>query len=394
MHLLEGTIQPYAWGTTDAIANLLGRRPDGTPVAEYWLGTHRQGPAAVDGTTLDKFVQADPAVLGPRVHKAFGGELPFLMKVLSARHALSIQAHPSREQAEEGFARENAAGIPLDAFERVYSDPWPKPEILIALDLFETLSGFREPVETAALLSALGVARELGSLVTPLTERKGAAALAQVFLEVLSLEGERARIVDIISAAAMRQSGEPGPVGDFARTAVELDSVFPGDRGILAALLMNRVILHPGEAMYVPAGQMHAHLRGTGIEVMANSDNVIRGGLTPKHVDVRELVTVVDFEPRTPQILQPLRESPGVERYDISCPEFDVWRLPGSTEPVPLPGEGSARILLVVEGSLELRGPDGSQQLGRGGSVFLAADEAGVTAVGDGLAFLSASGIR
>lgn len=394
MHLLQGTLQHYAWGTTDAIANLLGREPDGRPTAEYWLGTHPQGPAQAAGTTLDKLIGADPAVLGSRVRDSFGDELPFLMKVLSARHALSIQAHPSRAQAEEGFSRENAAGIALDSPERVYSDTWPKPEILIALDLFETLSGFREPVQTAALLSALGVAGELGSLMTPLTERKGAAALAQVFLEVLSLDGDRARIIDVVSAAAMRHSGEPGPVGDFARTAVELDSVFPGDRGILAALLMNRVTLRPGEAIYVPAGHMHAHLRGTGIEVMANSDNVIRGGLTPKHVDVRELVAVVDFEPRTPQVLQPIRQRPGVERYSITCPEFDVWRLPGSTEPVTLPGEGSARILFVVDGGVTLQGAGPGQELGRGEAVFLAAGEADLTVSGDGLAFLSASGTR
>lgn len=394
MHLLQGTLQHYAWGTTDAIAKILGLEPDGRPTAEYWLGTHPQGPAQAGGTTLDKLIGAEPALLGQRVRDSFGDELPFLMKVLSARHALSIQAHPSREQAEEGFTRENAAGIPLEAPERVYSDSWPKPEILVALDLFETLSGFRDPVETAALLSALGVAGELGSLMTPLTERKGAAALAQVFLEVLSLDGDRARIIDIVSAAAMRHATEPGPVGDFARTAVELDAVFPGDRGILAALLMNRVTLHPGEAIYVPAGHMHAHLRGTGIEVMANSDNVIRGGLTPKHVDVRELVAVVDFEPRAPQVLQPIRQRAGVERYSITCPEFDVWRLPGSADPVVLPGEGSARILLVVDGEVTLRAAGAEQQLGRGEAVFLAADEAEPTLSGHGLAFLSASGTR
>lgn len=394
MQILQGTVQRYAWGTPDAIPILLGTEPDGGPNAEYWLGTHRQGPAQIGETSLDRLIADDPSVIGEKVRETFGNELPYLMKVLSARHALSIQAHPSRQQAEEGFARENAAGIAPDAPERVYSDPWPKPEILIALDLFETLTGFREPVETAALLSALGVSAELGSLVTPLTERKGAAALAQVFLEVLSLEGERARLVDVVSAAAMRHSGEPGPVGDFARTAVELDSVFPGDRGILAALLMNRVTLRPGEAIYVPAGQMHAHLRGTGIEVMANSDNVIRGGLTPKHVDVRELVAVVDFEPRQPEILRPIAEGPGVGRYPTACPEFDVWRLTGAAEPAYLPGRGSARILFVVDGSLTLHGADEVREVGRGEAIFLAAAEDEVAVTGDGLGFLSASGTR
>jgi mannose-6-phosphate isomerase len=394
MHFLQGSVQHYAWGTTEAIPELLRRQPDGTPHAEYWLGTHPQGPARVGELTLERLIAGDPSLLGESVRGAFGDELPFLMKVLSARHALSIQAHPSRAQAEEGYARENEAGVPLDSPERVYSDPWPKPEILIALDLFETLSGFRDPLETAALLSGLGVTGELGSLINPLTERKGAAALAQVFLEVLTLEGERARLTDVVSAAALRHAGDPGPVGDFARTIVELDAVFPGDRGILGAALMNRVTLRPGEAMYVPAGQMHAHLRGTGIEVMANSDNVIRGGLTPKHVDVRELVAVVDFEPRVPQVLNPITERPGLERYDIACPEFEVWRVLGSPEPAPLPGVGSARVLFVTDGSLTLHADGTSHRLEQGEAAFLGAAEHPVATSGEGLAFLSASGTR
>lgn len=396
MHLLQGTVQHYAWGTTDAIPALLGTEPDGTPHAEYWLGAHAQAPSKVGDTTLDALISSDPSILGDKVRGTFGDDLPFLMKVLSARHALSIQAHPSREQAEVGFARENAAGIPQDAPERVYSDDWPKPEILVALDEFETLSGFRDPMSSAALFSALGVSEDLGSLLAPLTERKGGAALAQVFLEVLSLEGNRAEVIDLVVAAAMRHASDSGPVGDFARTAVELDAVFPGDRGILAALLMNRVKLQPGEAVYVPAGHMHAHLKGTGIEVMANSDNVIRGGLTPKHVDVRELVAVVGFDPAEPDVVRPDPVRPGVERYSVPCPEFGVWRVrpQQSQEPVVLPGRKSARIVFVVEGSLTLQDGESSLRLARGEAAFLGASETGVLATGDGLAFVSASGRR
>ncbi|MEA4944186.1 MAG: mannose-6-phosphate isomerase, class I [Propionicimonas sp.] len=395
MQLLQGTIQHYAWGTTDAIPNLLGLPVDGSPYAEYWLGAHQQAPSLVGGVPLDSVIASDPALLGDRSRREFGDVLPFLMKVLSARHALSIQAHPSREQAEAGFARENAAGISLDAPERVYSDDWPKPEILIALDEFETLSGFRDPMTTAALFSALGVSGELGSLLAPLTERKGAAALAQVFLEALSLEGDRAQLIDVVVAAAIRHATDDGPVGEFARTAVDLDAVFPGDRGILAALLMNRVRLQPGEAVYVPAGYMHAHLSGTGVEVMANSDNVIRGGLTPKHVDVKELVTVVGFEPAEPQVLRPVEERAGVGRYPVPCPEFAVWRVsPASPVPVDLPGNGSARILLVVSGELTLHGPESTLSLGQGQSAFVPATETAVSVSGDGLGFVSASGAR
>ncbi len=393
---LQGTVQHYPWGTTNAIPDLLGLPKDGTPFAEYWLGTHRLGPALADGRPLDQLVAHDPAVLGAATRARFGDELPFLMKVLSARHALSIQAHPSREQAEEGFAREQAAGIALDAPERTYKDRWPKPEILIALDEFETLSGFRDPHQTMALFAGLGVADDLASVIGPLTERRGRAALEEVFLDVLSLAGDRAKMSELVCAAAMQHKNDPGEVGEFARTVIELDAVFPADPWVLAALLMNRVTLHPGEAVYVPAGQMHAHLRGTGIEVMANSDNVIRGGLTPKHVDVAELIRVVDFEPRDPVITRPEQVAPGVEHYSTGCPEFDVWRLTGAEEPVALPGDGSARVLLVVSGRLAFFSASTSTEMtvATGESVFLTADETKVTAIGQGTAFLTASGVR
>jgi mannose-6-phosphate isomerase len=394
MLLLQGTVQRYPWGTTDAIPTILGRPADGGPVAEYWLGAHPLAPAVAGGEPLTDLIAREPSVLGAAARASFGDGLPFLMKILSARHALSIQAHPSREQAEEGYAREQAAGVALDAPERTYKDAWPKPEILIALDEFHTLSGFRDPHRTEALFAALGVADDLASVIGPLTERRGRAALEEVFLDVLSLAGDRAKMSELVCAAAMQHKDDPGEVGDFARTVIELDEVFPADPGVLAALLMNPVVLQPGEAVYVPAGQMHAHLRGTGIEVMANSDNVIRGGLTPKHVDVAELIKVVDFDPKEPVITRPDRVSAGVEHYETGCPEFDVWRLTGTPDALPLPGEGSARVLLVVSGSLTLSAAEGTTTLATGESVFLGAAEAEVAFAGDGTAFLSASGVR
>lgn len=393
MLLLQGTLQRYSWGTADAIPELLGQPADGAPVAEYWLGSHPLGTAVAGGEPLDRVIADDPSVLGRASRSRFGDGLPFLMKILSARHALSIQAHPSREQAEEGYAREQAAGVALDAPERTYKDDWPKPEILIALDEFHTLSGFRDPHRTEALFAALGVADDLAPVIGPLTERRGRAALEEVFLDVLSLAGDRAKVSELVCAAAMKHKNDDGEVGEFARTVIELDEVFPADPGVLAALLMNRVVMQPGEAVYVPAGQMHAHLRGTGIEVMANSDNVIRGGLTPKHVDVAELIKVVDFEPGEPVITRPTPLGAGVEHYETGCPEFDVWRLTGSGTPVALPGAGSARVLLVVSGSLEVAGPGTTITLAKGQSAFLAADE-DASFTGVGTAFLSSSGVR
>jgi len=395
MQLLHGTIQHYAWGTTDAIPELLGVPADGQPFAEYWLGAHPLSPSELGGARLDTVVREHPDLIGQPSRDGFGDQLPYLMKVLSARHALSLQVHPSRDQAQEGFARENAAGLALDAPERTYRDDWPKPELLIALEEFHTLSGFRDPKRTAALFDSLGVAGELASVIGPLTERKGQAALAEVFLDVLSLDGERAKLSELVCAAAMQHKNDVGELGEFARTVLELDEVFPADPGILAALLMNRVVLKPGEAVFVPAGHMHAHLRGTGIEVMANSDNVIRGGLTPKHVDVGELVKVVDFSSGEPEITQPERIADGVDRYLTPCPEFDVWRVTDSeATPVTLPGAGSARILLLTSGRAELVAGDQSLRVTQGDSVFLSAGDADATLAGDAVGFVAASGLR
>lgn len=391
---LQGAVQHYAWGTTDAIPELLGKPADGSPVAEYWLGAHAVAPAQAGGQPLNQLIAEQPRLLGEASRVQFGDQLPYLVKVLSARHALSLQAHPSREQAEEGFAREEAAGVALDAPQRTYRDDWPKPEILIALDEFHTLSGFRDPRHTEALFAGLGVAAELTSVIGPLTERRGAAALEEVFLDVLSLSGERAGLSELVCAAAMKHKDDAGELGEFARTVIELDEVFPADPGVLAALLMNRVVLEPGQALFVPAGHMHAHLRGTGVEVMANSDNVIRGGLTPKHVDVGELIKVVNFAPIEPEITLPQPVCEGIDLYRTDCPEFEVWRLSPQAGPVELPGLGSARILLVVSGTVTVSGASGSLDLARGESAFLDAAEDGLTLVGEGVAFLSAAGVR
>lgn len=396
MQLLHGTFRHYSWGTTDAIPALLGLAADGRPFAEYWLGAHPLAPAQVAGQRLDELVTENPEVVGEASRAGFGARLPYLVKVLSARHPLSMQAHPSREQAVEGFARENAAGLALDAPDRTYRDDWPKPELLIALEEFHSLSGFRDPLRTAALFGGLGVADQLASVIGPLTERKGPAALAEVFLDVLSLKGERARLSELVCAAAMQKKDFPGELGEFARTVLELDEVFPADPGVLAALLMNRVTLQPGDAMYVPAGHMHAHLRGTAVEVMANSDNVIRGALTDKHLDVGELVKVVDFGPTVPVLTPALPVTGGVNRYEIPCQEFDVWRIAptAALTRVELPGRHSARILLVISGEAELASGDSRLRLRQGDAAFLPAADEQADLSGDAVAFVTSSGLR
>src|SRR5665647_1748574 len=196
MQRIEGRAQHYAWGSPTAIPGLLGLPATGEPYAEHWLGAHESAPSLVGGAPLDALIAAHgEEILGAATKKRFGARLPYLMKLLAADRPLSIQAHPNREEAEAGFARENEAGVPIDAPERTYRDAWPKPEALIAVTPFIGLCGFRDPVRTVDLIERLGVADELRSIITPLTQRKGSAALAQVFLDVLGFDGDRLRCV-------------------------------------------------------------------------------------------------------------------------------------------------------------------------------------------------------
>lgn len=392
MEHLRGTMVHYPWGTFERLHELLGSTPDGRPLAEFWLGAHPLAPSALESATLDTVLADRPQLLGEASVAEFGNQLPFLMKVLSARHPLSLQAHPNRAQAEEGYAAEQRAGIPLGAPHRTYKDPWPKPEIMIALEEFHSLTGFRDPARTAFLFRALNAGPDVDRLMAPLSARGGQAGLQEVFLEVLALgEGDR-HVVDAVLAASVTLRAEPGELGELARTALELDDVFPRDPGILAALLMNRVILAPGEALYIPSGRMHAHLRGTGIEVMASSDNVLRGGLTAKHIAVDELVRVVDFSWGDPEVLTGTETSRGIFDYPTHCHEFDVWRIEVDA-PVALPEPVGARIALVTRGEVTLDDGRTVLELANGDSVFLPADNPSVTASGSGQVFLASPGL-
>ncbi|MFT3876878.1 MAG: mannose-6-phosphate isomerase, class I [Propioniciclava sp.] len=394
MDYLRGAVVNYPWGTFDAIHRLLGTEPDGEPVAELWLGAHPLTPSTIGDTTLDRHLAAHPDLLGQASVSEFGQQLPFLMKVLSARHPLSLQAHPDRVQAEEGFAAEEAAGVPRTAHHRTYKDNWPKPEILVALDEFHTLAGFRDPHRTALLFSALNAGPLVERLVAPLRGRGGEAALQEVFLDVLALPVDKRQVVDAVLAAAEARRDDEDEVGALARTALELNVTFPSDPGILAALLMNRVELQPGQAIYMHPGTMHAHLHGTGIEVMASSDNVLRGGLTNKHIAVDELVRVVDFSWGEPEILTGIETTPGVWDYPTFCHEFDVARLEVSEHaPVALPPAHNARIALVTRGEVALTNGTQSLPIKAGQSAFLPAEDAQVTATGDAQVFLASTGL-
>lgn len=394
MQPLTGSIKRYDWGSVDAIPRLLGIPVDGQPVAEYWLGAHPLGVSQLNGgTALDKAIESDPSMIGDSARHEFGGRLPYLVKLLSAAQPLSLQAHPNLADAQAGYERENRVQLPIDSPERTYRDPWDKPELIIALTQFEALAGFRDPKVTADLLSRLGIAPHTETLFAPLRHRSPEAGLAEVFLDCLVLDEERRGAVTDVVTAAVHHLDAQGELGEFARTAVLLDEHFPGDPSLLAALLLNRRNLQPGEALHLRPGTMHAYLSGTGVEVMGSSDNVLRGGLTNKHIDASALVQVVDFTPQQMPVLRPDKEAPGLWHYMAGERAFATWRIdaaPGRM--IELPAELSGRILLVTSGEVGLStGPDGLI-LQCGQSAFIGASEQ-VWASGDGQAFLVATGM-
>ncbi len=388
---LTGPIQPYAWGSTTALPEFLGVEPTGKPQAELWLGAHPSAPASVDGEHLDRAVADEPGLyLGAASQERFGPQLPYLTKVLTAAQPLSLQAHPSRAQAEAGFAAENEAGVAMDAPERLYRDSWPKPEMICPLGEFEALCGFRDAQTSYALFSRLSLDR-LTTSVQPL--RSGDAdGVREVFARLL--QGPDPGLVGQVVERCRDLVDRSDELGLFARTAVETGTHFPADPGVLAALMMNRLALSRFDGLFLPAGNLHAYLHGTGVEVMANSDNVLRGGLTPKHVDVDTLLEILDFTPGIPALVEIEEEEAGVYGYLTPAPEFAVWRLEPAGREVVVPAAGTGRILLVVDGEVTVTGrDDATTSLRQGESAFLTADESAVRLTGEGTAFLSAPGV-
>jgi mannose-6-phosphate isomerase len=397
MNRLINTIRPYAWGSTTAIPELLGTEPTGEPQAELWMGAHPGAPSRVDRGTgpvaLDEVIDADPAAeLGDSVTKRFGPRLPFLLKVLAAGAPLSVQVHPDLAQAKAGYADEEARGVPLDAPHRNYKDANHKPEMIVALSPFDGLCGFRRPTEAADLIDALGV-DSLAPYVDILRAHPEDRALREVLAAVLGAGAEAmADTVHAATAAAARLATEPGTAhaADYAAYAKAAHS-FPGDRGIIAAMLLNYVRLQPGEALYLGAGVPHAYLDGLGVEIMANSDNVLRCGLTPKHIDVPELMRVVRFEAGDPGVLRPEAGPDGEELYAAPIDEFRLSRYviaPGA-DPRPLDA-GAPQILLCTSGEARLRslaaGGGDTLTLARGESAYIPAGER-TELEGDGTVF-------
>ena len=385
MEQLDNAVRPYAWGSRTVIAELLGQPvPSPHPQAELWLGAHPADPSMLvqpDGSRhslLDAMTTDPDTVLGPVRAQRWNGTLPYLLKVLAADEPLSLQAHPSLEQARDGFAREEAAGIPRDAADRNYRDANHKPELICALTEFHALVGFREPADSVRLLHALDVPELAGHAELPAGE-PNADGLRALFTTWITLpQAVLDTLVPALQAGAVRLAGAAGEFQAVARTVLELSERYPGDAGVLAALLLNRVTLVPGEALFLPAGNLHAYLSGAGVELMANSDNVLRGGLTPKHVDVPELLRVLDFGAAPPPVLRGLPDG-GWTRYDTPVEEFLLRRWDATpADHVAVP-DGGPRILLCTAGSACVRAADGELKISHGLSLWLAATDTGVT---------------
>jgi mannose-6-phosphate isomerase len=409
VELLRNAVRPYAWGSRTAIPELLGGPvPAPHPQAELWLGAHPADPSVLmhaDGaqTSLLEALRADPyRHLGPRCAQRWGGQLPFLLKVLAAEEPLSLQAHPSAEQAAEGFAREEIRGVPRDAPERNYVDPCHKPELICALTELQALAGFRDPGRTVELLEALDEPA-LEPYRAMLAAEPNADGLRTLFTTWITMPepAMKAVLPPTLDAcvALLRRNGVCG--GDFraprggdfrapresdfraeCRVILELAETYPGDVGVLAALLLNHVVLASGEAMYLPAGNLHTYLRGTGVEISANSDNVLRGGLTSKHIDVPELLRVLDFSYGALPVQRGEPVGPHETAYRTLAEEFQLTRLEwahGESTPMCLHSRWP-QILLCTQGSARLHSLDGgSVTVRRGGSVWLAAEDPEVT---------------
>ena len=391
-------IRPYAWGSRTGIAELRGRPvPSGGPEAELWMGAHPSAPSVVirDGVAagLDAVVAADPVrELGAECVARFGGRLPFLLKVLAADKALSIQVHPSREQAEAGFRAENERGLALGDPRRNYVDDWPKPELLCALTPFEVLAGMRSPRDALGLLRALGVAR-LRTAGLELALAAGAPDAAGCALATILAwpSSDRAALIgDVVTACAALAAGD-GPYARACDAVTRIAASHPGDIGIVGSLLLRHAVLQPGQAVFMPAGGLHAYLRGTGVELLANSDNVVRAGLTGKHIDVPELLKLLDPAVAVP-VLEPAVAGDGVTDYGNRAPEFRLFGVWLGDEAADLPAAGP-RIVLCVSGGVVLRDAAGEVvKLGRGESCFVSAADDAVSAAGPGRAFVAASG--
>lgn len=382
MQKLINSVQNYAWGSKTALTDLYGiANPDNLPMAELWMGAHPKSSSKIEDASglvrsLRDVIDADKAaLLGEKVATRFG-ELPFLFKVLCADQPLSIQVHPNKIASEIGFAKENAAGIPLDAAERNYKDPNHKPELVFALTPFLAMNAFREFSEIVSLLQPVAGANKA---IAHFLENPDADALSQLFASLLNMQGEeKSHALAVLKAALNSQQGEPW------ETIRLISEFYPDDSGLFSPLLLNVVKLNPGEAMFLFAETPHAYLQGVALEVMANSDNVLRAGLTPKYIDIPELVANVKFvaKPADELLTQPMKNGAELD-FPIPVEDF-AFSLHDLSQAETAIAQESAAILFCVEGEATLQKGQQRLVLKPGESAFVAANESPVSVSGTG----------
>ncbi|BDS20780.1 mannose-6-phosphate isomerase [Enterobacter roggenkampii] len=382
MQKLINSVQNYAWGSKTALTDLYGiANPNNLPMAELWMGAHPKSSSKIEDASgqarsLRDVIDADKAaLLGDKVAQRFG-ELPFLFKVLCADQPLSIQVHPNKQASEIGFAKENAAGIPLDAAERNYKDPNHKPELVFALTPFLAMNAFREFSEIISLLQPVAGAN---NAIAHFLENPNAKALSQLFASLLNMQGEeKSHALAVLKAALESQQGEPW------ETIRLIAQFYPDDSGLFSPLLLNVVKLNPGEAMFLFAETPHAYLQGVALEVMANSDNVLRAGLTPKYIDIPELVANVKFvaKPAAELLTQPVKNGAELD-FPIPVEDF-AFSLHDLRQTETTIAQESAAILFCVEGEATLHKGEQHLVLKPGESAFVAANESPVSVSGTG----------
>ena len=369
---LDNSIQPYDWGCKTALGKLFGiANPDNQPQAEIWMGAHPGAPSRVlldnaKTVTLDDFIESSPEiVLGEAVSARFSGKLPYLFKVLSAAAPLSIQVHPNKKQAEAGYEKDNQAGLAPNAPNRNYRDDNHKPELMYALTPFRAMCGFRQPSEISELFSL--IKHPQIDILLETLKNEGLQGFWQQLLELA--EAPLNEMID--QALALAKHNQHPAIKELKR----LNAFYPGDAGVFSPMILNLIHLEPGEAIYLDAGTPHAYLEGTGMEIMANSDNVLRGGLTSKHMDVAELIATMNFDVVDIENFKVRPQQQG-DQFDFSVPvpDFAFGIIPVKTK-AAVKASGSVEILFCIEGSVNVEVNGNSLTLSPGESCLITATD-------------------
>jgi mannose-6-phosphate isomerase len=355
--LLENPVQTYAWGSRSFIPDLLGEvSPAADPVAELWIGAHPRAPSVVllgnERVSLLELIRSQPVdILGESVAKRFSNNLPFLFKVLAAAEPLSIQAHPNRDQARKGFADENRQKIPLNAFNRNYKDQNHKPEIICALEPFWALKGFRRVEEIILFMDKIA-GGDLEDDLNMLRGRPDQEGLKAFFRALTAMEKAPRYRVLTEAHEKCETLAHDDPAFEWV---LKLSEGYPDDIGALSPILLNLVHLQPGEAMNIPAGELHAYLEGAGIELMANSDNVLRGGLTPKHMEVSELLNILTFKAGPVGLLEPDQQTAYERVYETATAEYILSVLDiHEGDLIKSSRKRSVEIMICIEGEAKI----------------------------------------